>query len=426
MGDAGPPTPPPSLAQDVESISGIEADHSAPLREIKVLVTGFGPFKSFLINPSWLITSALPEEILPHSSYPSDESSAIKPYRIRITINPSPVRVAYNTVSTAFPDLLAQHNPDFVLHIGMAGGRDCYSLETRGHRDGYRIKDVDDNDGFSCGELVWKREGVPDCLLVHWDEDDVLRRWEQGVEKGLSERGFLAGGSTPAPAANTTIPLPKGFTGPIRTVWGTVAGSVSRAEENRKKGVVKLSRDAGRFLCEYAFFESLSRRWIDAMRYNTPDDGKASPTSSAAETVIPDSANSAGDSSNHKRALALERLGKVAFLHVPGRTGVDDINLGVMIAEEAIRALVGSWEDGYRRDRKAKITQTASSGLKDGEVAKKFTDQNSEIDTGVASVGGSGNGNGSTPTVAVIQGEVTLMPGVGVGIEDLGRVKWKS
>lgn len=332
----------------------------------------------------------------------------------------------------------------------MAGGRDCYSLETRGHRDGYRIKDVDDNDGFSCGELVWKREGVPECLLVHWDEDDVLRRWEQGVERGLLERGFLASGSTPPTSAvNTTIPLPKGFTGPIRTVWGTVGGSVSRAEENRKKGVVKLSRDAGRFLCEYALFESLSRRWIDAMRYKTPDAGKplsssqapsSSPPnlaqsksstlepdtvkSSTAESELQDQESQATSTNNHKRTLALDRLGKVAFLHVPGWTGVDDINRGVMIAEEAIRALVGSWEDGYRRDRKAKITQMASHGLKEGEAEKKFTDQNSEIDTGVAFAGG--NGSGSGPTVAVIKGEVTLMPGVGVGIEDLGRVKWRN
>lgn len=42
MGDAGPPTPPPLLAQEVESIGGIDEDSNASLREIKVLVTGFG------------------------------------------------------------------------------------------------------------------------------------------------------------------------------------------------------------------------------------------------------------------------------------------------------------------------------------------------------------------------------------------------
>lgn len=42
MGDAGPPTPPPSLAPDVESVGGIAENHDTPLKEIKVLVTGFG------------------------------------------------------------------------------------------------------------------------------------------------------------------------------------------------------------------------------------------------------------------------------------------------------------------------------------------------------------------------------------------------
>lgn len=349
------------------------------------------------------------------------------------------VRVAYNTVSAIFPELLAQHDPDFVLHIGMAGGRDCYSLETRAHRDGYRIKDVDDCDGFSCGELVWKREGVPDCLLVRWDEDDVLRRWEQGVEKGLVERGFLTNGPTPA----STIPLPKGFTGPIKTVWGTVGATpVSRAELNRKKAVVKLSRDAGRFLCEFSLFESLSRRWLDAMHYKRPaaDAPPHSPISKSSTTQpqrnspsheIPPSSSSRPASpasasneheheTNHRRDLALDRLGKVAFLHVPGLTGVEDINLGAMIAEEVIRALVGSWEDGFRRDRKAKIALQLSSespSLKDD--GRKYTNQNSEVDTGTGIGGGQA-------TVAVVGGQVTLVNGVGVGIEDLEKVKWRS
>jgi hypothetical protein len=323
----------------------------------------------------------------------------------------------------------------------MAGGRDCYSLETRAHRDGYRIKDVDDSDGFSCGELAWKREGVPDCLPVHWDEDDVLRRWEQGVEKGLVERGFLTNG----PALASTTTHPKGFTGPIKTVWGTVgAPPVSRAELNRKKAVVKLSRDAGRFLCEYALFESLSRRWLDAMHYKRPaasappqspisKSATTQPQSNSPSHVKPSSSPSAATGeeprgpaasddheheTHHRRDLALDRLGKVAFLHVPGFTGVEDINLGAMIAEEAIRSLVGSWEDGFRRDRKAKISlQLSAPSLKDDE--RKFTNQNSEVDTGTG-IGG------NQPTVAVVGGEVTLVNGVGVGIEDLGRVKWRS
>lgn len=307
----------------------------------------------------------------------------------------------------------------------MAGGRDCYSLETRAHRDGYRIKDVDDSDGFSCGELVWKREGVPDCLLVHWDEDDVLRRWEKGVERGLVDRGFLDSGPVPAIAP----PSSNRPTGPIKTIWGTVSTPhpPSRAEENKKKGVVKLSRDAGRFLCEFALFESLSCRWIDAMRYKRPAADAALPRSPTASS--PPTSEEAQDSNEHanrhhhrRRDLAFDRLGKVAFLHVPGWTGVEDVKRGAMVAEEAILALVGSWEDGYRRDRKAKLAVHLSTPLKDD--ARKFTNQNSEIDTGTGTALEAGSN--ATPTVAVIRGEVILTNGVGVGIEDLGRVKWRG
>lgn len=213
----------------------------------------------------------------------------------------------------------------------MAGGRDCYSLETRGHRDNYRIKDVDDADGLVWGEQRWKREGIPDVLHVGWNENEVLKRWEDGVKTGLAERGFLGKGEVQRAMEQQQLsvpPAPARGHGPMNPMWGTgnTPVSVSKAEEHRRKAVVKLSADAGRFLCEYALFESLSRRWLDA---------RNSETSSTEQ---------------HEGKSAQERLGKVAFLHVPGWTGVEDINRGVMVAEEAIRALVGSWEDGYRRN----------------------------------------------------------------------------
>lgn len=47
MGDAGPPTPPPGLAHGARLADAVEA-HPAPLREVKVLVTGFGVSLFFL------------------------------------------------------------------------------------------------------------------------------------------------------------------------------------------------------------------------------------------------------------------------------------------------------------------------------------------------------------------------------------------
>jgi pyrrolidone-carboxylate peptidase len=338
------------------------------------------PFKSFLINPSWLIASALPDELYPH---PSSSAATKSPaYKIALIVHPAAIRVSYSTVSTTVPALVSSLNPDFILHIGMAGGRDCYSLETRAHRDNYRIKDVDDADGMTWGEQRWRRENVPEVLYVGWEEGDVLRRWEEGVKTGLAERGFLGRAemerertqreqsqNAPAPTPTSVPVLARGH-GPVNLMWGTsnVPASATKADEHRRKAVVKLSADAGRFLCEYALFESLSRRWVDA---RAAEDKERDPAVAAAAAAAAVSAVSASGSppspltsSPVQREIARERLGKVAFLHVPGWTGVEDINRGVMVAEEAIRALVGSWEDGYRRNGRVE--------------AKAYTQQHSE------------------------------------------------
>jgi pyrrolidone-carboxylate peptidase len=280
--------------------------------------------------------------------------------------------VSYANVSSTIPTLLEAHDPDYIFHMGMAAGRDCYTIETRAHRDNYRIKDVDDSDGFAAGEQRWKNEGVPEVIYVDWDEGDVLRRWDDGVKRALATMGFLGRGEMDK--ANDQPQQPpaqiRGH-GPMNLLWGTnnAPASSSKAEEHRRKAVVKLSADAGRFLCEYIIFESLSRRWLDAR--NTHDNNGDNPQSTASDNTAapPSSASSAPNpttqpQSSSRAELVHERLGKVAFLHVPGWTGVEDINRGVMVAEEAIRALVGSWEDGYRRNGRVE--------------AKAYTAQHSE------------------------------------------------
>jgi pyrrolidone-carboxylate peptidase len=219
-------------------------------------------------------------------------------YSIRLIVHPSPVRVAYATAGTLLPQLIATHDPDYVLHIGMAGGRDHYTLETIAHRDNYKIKDIDDRDGWREGEHAWKKENVPECLFVGWDEGDVLKRWEREMYELEDEMGLID--STPVPTPGG-MKLPKG---------------------SKVKSVVRLSRDAGRFLCEFALMQSLSRRWVEARKEEQrlgEDLGASS------------------------------REGKVAFLHVPGGHAADDVVRGVRVAESAIRSLVGSWEAGRRR-----------------------------------------------------------------------------
>lgn len=280
MGDAGPGTPP------LEGRLPMLSAKSGPEHEQKVvtvLVTGFGPFKSFTTNPSYLIAKSLPAFLYPEpNSFAVDAPAnyaGLAPTRpitstapiIRLIVHSEQIRVSYETVAKMAPDLVAKHDPDFIMHMGMAGGRDYYTLETLARRDFYRIKDVDNKDGLSEGESVWRKNGLPETLWTEWNEDDVLARWR---------------------------------------------GDVARTCPGDERAVVKLSRDAGRFLCEFILYTSLAYRLIDAK----VDDEKAQ-----------------------------ERKGRAAFLHVPGGTDEASIARGRNIAEAAIRAVVGSWEEGFRR-----------------------------------------------------------------------------
>jgi pyroglutamyl-peptidase len=233
-----------------------------------------------------MIATRLPSVLLPTSpkeppGFASAHSSRLAP-TIRLIVHPTPLRVSYPVVASLVPQLLAHYDPDYVFHIGMAGGRDYYALETRAHRDGYRIRDVDGRDGYVDGEARWRKEGradgglLPDVLECGWSVEDVERRWREELGLGKDQE---------------------------------------EGEEPR----VKMSVDAGRFLCDFIFYESLSVRWTEAT----------------------------------------ERVGKVVFFHVPGETDEASVQKGARVAEAAIRSVVGSWEEGARRER-------GTEGVKEG------------------------------------------------------------
>ncbi|KAI9720580.1 MAG: hypothetical protein M1812_002760 [Candelaria pacifica] len=150
--------------------------------EVTVLVTGFAPFKStHPTNPSYSIASSLPTYL---SRLPSTPNAP----RINLVIHHPPVRVSYTFVRALIPSLYASHPKiDFVLHIGMAAGRSFYTMETRAHRDGYTLRDVDGKEDEEGSEIeddgkkkegVWEREGCPAILETGFESEDVWRRWK--------------------------------------------------------------------------------------------------------------------------------------------------------------------------------------------------------------------------------------------------------
>lgn len=410
MGDAGTQIP---FAETQLPVSQPLADPAETHpREIHILVTGFGPFKSFTNNPSYLIASALPQTLSPAPPAPQPPNESTKPqparrtlsclfnrrsssnpqardqaqptpqpirtpndkpYIIRVHTYPDPIHVAYAPTSvlvpslldpatngSIFPDFPGGIDFDYILHIGLASGRDSYTLETLVHRDDYLIPDVDDSVGTSVSD-IWRREGIPSSLDVGWDGADVLRRWKAEVERREAE-GLLNVEEASAPE-HTSASVPDTKSGPTTNdkteqnandpaakgwilrhgvlLHSSTAASQSSPEQSPsqstatttpvgggstlrkatnptkppRKAIVKLSRDAGRFLCEFILTCSLVHRW---KQYHSQ----------------PTSANS--------------KLGKVAFLHVPNGTDAADVARGAMVAESAIRSVIGSWEAGWR------------------------------------------------------------------------------
>ncbi|KAI1386984.1 peptidase [Hypoxylon trugodes] len=185
--------------------------------ELTVLVTGFGPFKEqYPVNPAWEITSSLPDYLPPNRAKDpaSSRSSDAPPLPAVRILKHGPVRVNYEVVRDTVPKLWdnTERKLDYVIHIGMAGPQHVYAIERRGHRDGYDKKDVD-------GELLGdeqrrKREGdkwiwndVPAELLTDLDIDSIHQKW------------------------------------------------VEYSPDNLR---LKVSEDAGRYLCDFIYFSSLA------------------------------------------------------------------------------------------------------------------------------------------------------------------------
>lgn len=105
------------------------------------------------------------------------------------------MKVAYTTVRELVPKLWTGKNVDYMIHIGMAGGREFYSVERRGHQDGYLSADVDNQ---YLGDEARKEEegdkwiwhGLPKELLTDLKIAKVWDLWDQatpGLDVRVSE-----------------------------------------------------------------------------------------------------------------------------------------------------------------------------------------------------------------------------------------------
>ncbi|CAK4031767.1 peptidase C15, pyroglutamyl peptidase I [Lecanosticta acicola] len=229
-------------------------------REITILVTGFGPFQDkFPINPSFEIARSLPD-LLPSTS-PQTRPVRIIPYG-------HPIRVAYGEVRELVPKLHDAYagTVDLVLHIGMASGRKFYCAERFGHRDGYcKNKDLD-------GKMPALDEGkttygdCPQTMTTSLDYETLIHDWDENLDRML-----------------------KG--------------------DARAHAELQASNDAGHYLCDYIYFNSLAYF------------GRKSGVMEGGE--------------------AKDR--PVLFLHVPAESDGDMIDRGRAVALALIRAMADSY-----------------------------------------------------------------------------------
>ncbi|KAL3478080.1 hypothetical protein BJX99DRAFT_114393 [Aspergillus californicus] len=251
----------------------------ADSEEISVLVTGFGPFKSNLVNASYLIASSLPSSL----SLPTDTDGTATTRRIAIHVHPSPVPVAYSAVRTIIPTIMGDYvkihgrQPDIVIHMGIAATRNYYSIEMRAHRDAYHMPDNLGRAGYEDGERLWKELDLPHVLQAGPSKPAV----EPVVKLDLT-----------SPRTNL-VPCPPN--NELLKTWQTLAPSSAD---------IRISEDAGRYLCEFIFYTSLSFAYKEGQDRN------------------------------------------IVFFHVPSSCRDQDLETGTRVAVGLIKAIVSTWVDG--------------------------------------------------------------------------------
>ncbi|XP_069019661.1 pyroglutamyl-peptidase 1 [Embiotoca jacksoni] len=174
-----------------------------------VLVTGFGPFRQFLENPSW--TAAQGVKLVGLGE--------------KINVYIKEVPVSYVKTQQIIPELWQTLKPKFAVHLGVARGSRVVILEQTGKNSGYRDRDV----CGLCPECECCIEGGPEKL------DSLINM--RAVSKHFKQAGMD----------------------------------------------VIYSRDAGRYLCDFAYYCSLYHGERRAALIHLPSSGSLA----SADRLVP-------------------------------------------------------------------------------------------------------------------------------------------
>lgn len=239
-----------------------------------------------------MIAQSLPHSFtLPPKDPVSVDGTAIPaPREVLLHVHPEPIKVSYASIHSQLPvildDFAREHNgnrPDLIVHIGIASTRKYYSIEAQAHRDNYRIPDVEGRSAYQVGEKIWREQGLP----------FVLSPGPAEISEGIIPSSTSSPSSTLRPSELKASPYPANDH--FLQTWKHFAP----AETD-----IRVSKDAGRYACEFMFYTSLSL------------------------------------------ALQEGRDRSVMFFHVPSTTDDASIELGNKVAVALIKSMVKCWVDG--------------------------------------------------------------------------------
>ncbi|EPT05059.1 hypothetical protein FOMPIDRAFT_1156605 [Fomitopsis schrenkii] len=260
-------------------------------KAIRVLITGFGPFRNFNENPSWLAvrplhnavfwTQALPlmpdteDEFAMHTDEP--EYVQTTPLPIHITLAQIPM--TYSGVLATVPGLHArppvlprcpdpdlamppppEHGYDFILHVALAG-RGPLRFEKLAHKHGFAMKDA----GGQYAPALPKEHNMTTATEAAEIERMSMEMHLQGMipssapDEGHGthdgpeippNRGFGKGYENFSEEIHTDIDVAK------LTHFLKEIELPDDEEEAMKRSYT--SMDAGHYLCDFAYFCSLA------------------------------------------------------------------------------------------------------------------------------------------------------------------------
>ncbi|XP_060778954.1 pyroglutamyl-peptidase 1 [Neoarius graeffei] len=91
-----------------------------------IVLTGFGPFRQYLVNPSWEAVKDLKRMGLGDN----------------IEIHIVQIPVCYSKAQQTIAEIWHNLKPKVVIHVGIASGTKCIILEQTGKNSGYKDRDV--------------------------------------------------------------------------------------------------------------------------------------------------------------------------------------------------------------------------------------------------------------------------------------------